>query len=67
MNNTQIVYTVVGAIGIYLAHGIENKKQNPDEPIWFNIDHINRVALYWSLGAIGYWLIINRIGYIPGE
>ena len=60
MNTTQTIYTVVGVIGIYLAHGIENKKQNPEKKVWYNIDHINRVAFYWALGATGYWFLIKK-------
>ena len=62
MNRVQTIYTFVGAIGIYLAHGIENKKENPNKDTWFNIEHINRIALYWSLGAVGYWVLLNQSG-----
>jgi len=59
IQNIDLVYTGIGAVGIYLAHGIENKIQKPDEKLWYNIDHINRVALYWTLGALAYFVLIR--------
>tara|TARA_R100001086_G_C11792891_1_gene246745 strand:+ start:250 stop:438 length:189 start_codon:yes stop_codon:yes gene_type:complete len=59
ITNLDLVYTGIGAIGIYLAHGIENKIQKPDEKITYNIDHINRIALYWTLGALAYFAVIR--------
>jgi hypothetical protein len=63
LDRTQLIYTAVGAVGVYLAHGIENqiqfkgdKENNPG----FIYPHVNRIALYWTLGAVGYWILLNR-------
>jgi len=55
-----LVFTGIGFVGIYLAHGIENKIQSPDKKVLFNLDHINRVAVYWALGALAYFALIRR-------
>tara|TARA_R100001086_G_C11792627_1_gene246667 strand:+ start:440 stop:643 length:204 start_codon:yes stop_codon:yes gene_type:complete len=57
ITSEQIGYVIVGGLGIYLAHFIENRYQNPNEAVTFNLDHINRVALYWGLGATAYFLL----------
>ena len=52
------VYTFVGAMGIYLAHGIENyyqEKENDKK----SIDHMSRIASYWTLGALAYFAILR--------
>jgi len=52
------VYTFVGAMGIYLAHGIENyyqEKENDKK----SIDHMSRIAGYWTLGALAYFAILR--------
>ena len=59
ITQTDLVYVGVGALGIYLAHGIENKLQKPDEKLFYNIDHINRIAMYWRLGALAYFVILR--------
>ncbi len=58
MNQTQIIYTIVGAAGIYLAHSIEYKVQDQE----FKWDHMNRIVLYWVAGAVGYWVLLNASG-----
>ncbi|MAA65896.1 MAG: hypothetical protein CL581_14115 [Alteromonadaceae bacterium] len=63
MDRTQTIYTVVGTVGVFLAHGIENRiqfKDNPEDRPGFFYPHVNRVAFYWTLGAIGYWVLLNR-------
>ena len=55
-----VIFTAVGTVGIYLAHWIENKIQYPDKPITYNINHVNRVALYWTLGALAYFVWIEN-------
>tara|TARA_R100000655_G_scaffold33452_1_gene65813 strand:+ start:213 stop:425 length:213 start_codon:yes stop_codon:yes gene_type:complete len=68
MDKTQTIYTVIGAVGVYLAHYIENKiqfKDNPKEMPNFFYPHVNRVAFYWTAGAIAYWVAINSVGYKP--
>lgn len=59
LGKREMAYLVVGAVGIYLAHGIENKVQNPEGGAYANIDHINRVAFYWSIGAGLYFLALK--------
>jgi len=52
-----LVYTGVGAAGIFLAHIIESKVQKKDELPW---QHMSRIAVYWSLGALAYFALIRR-------
>ncbi len=52
------VYTFVGAMGIYLAHGIENYYQEMDNDKK-SIEHMSRIALYWSLGALAYFAVLR--------
>ena len=52
-----LVYTGVGAAGIFLAHMIESKVQKQDE---IPYAHMSRIALYWSLGALAYFAFIRR-------
>tara|TARA_Y100001937_G_C7060060_1_gene303311 strand:- start:607 stop:819 length:213 start_codon:yes stop_codon:yes gene_type:complete len=65
ISSTQWIYTGVGTVGIYLAHWIENKIQHPEKDFLYNIDHVNRVAFYWFLGATGYWVAINQANFVP--
>lgn len=58
ITRAQWIYTGVGAVGIYLAHSIEFKLQDQDT----NWDHMNRIVLYWVLGALAYWLLLNQSG-----
>ena len=60
ITQTDLLYVGVGALGIYLAHGIENKMQNPDESLFYNMSHINRVAFYWSLGALAFFILFKE-------
>ena len=59
ISNEQFIYTGIGVIGIYLAHSIEYKLQDVET----NWEHMNRVALYWAVGAMLYWVILNQSGY----
>ena len=65
MDRIQTIYTVIGTIGVFLAHGIENQiqfKDKPNEKPGFFYPHVNRVATYWALGAIAYWVLLNQSG-----
>tara|TARA_R100001224_G_C3967805_1_gene131433 strand:- start:267 stop:455 length:189 start_codon:yes stop_codon:yes gene_type:complete len=59
ITNEQFIYTAIGAVGIYLAHSIEYKLQDSDT----NWEHMNRVVLYWVVGALVYWVILNQSGW----
>ena len=59
IKGSNLTYVAIGAVGIYLADGIENRIQNPDESLWFNINHINRIAFYWAVGALAYFAVID--------
>lgn len=57
VSQMDLVYTGVGAAGIFLAHMIESKVQKQDE---IPYAHMSRIALYWSLGALAYFALIRR-------
>ena len=57
VTQTDLIYTGVGAAGIFLAHMIESKVQKSEEIPWA---HMSRIALYWSLGALAYFALIRR-------
>ena len=58
IERVDLLYTFVGAMGIYLAHGIENYYQEV-ETDKKSFDHMSRIAAYWSLGALAYFAIIR--------
>jgi len=59
ITRTQGIYTIVGTVGIYLAHWIWYKRNEQE----YNSDHVNALAFYWAIGAIVYWVLLNRSGY----
>ena len=53
------IYTFIGAMGIYLAHSIENARTDkPSNKRSF--EHMSSIAFYWTLGALAYFYLIRR-------
>tara|TARA_R100000963_G_C4607273_1_gene78903 strand:+ start:285 stop:473 length:189 start_codon:yes stop_codon:yes gene_type:complete len=55
LTSSDLLFVGVGAAGIFAAHSVESRVQGQDIPI----EHMSRIAVYWSIGMIAYFMILR--------